>query len=201
MTQSVKECSKCRIELGSDNLVTVKSAIGEYGVVGQTMPNNNCPGGGTHTIDRIAAQSQPNEDLVDSIEIKYKSDDDQEVPTAPVSADTAPKQRTETSNQSEDPKPHRDTPAHVIKKKFNQIFDASTAHYQSESKESKLPEPFTIFKNMFSRYVFCIWDCVTDIGVIMSLSQRCKKATFQESNTLDAYHTFLALAYISTIIG
>ena len=58
MAQSVKECSKCQIELGSDNRITVVSAIGNYGVVGQRLPDNHCPGGGGHDIHRIQGTVQ-----------------------------------------------------------------------------------------------------------------------------------------------
>eukprot|EP01083_Nonionella_stella_P067003 176905_1 len=47
------QCRKCRIKLGSNNRITVTSAIGNYGVVGQPLPDNDCPGGGAHDIHPI----------------------------------------------------------------------------------------------------------------------------------------------------
>eukprot|EP01083_Nonionella_stella_P176038 614844_1 len=60
--QSVEQCTKCRIKLGLNNCITVVSAIGNYGEVGKRLPNNDCPGGGTHDFGPIQQNPQISSD-------------------------------------------------------------------------------------------------------------------------------------------
>eukprot|EP01083_Nonionella_stella_P024753 68248_1 len=61
--------------------------------------------------------------------------------------------------------------------------------------------PFMIHKNMFSFYLFSLWDCLTDILVCITLSRNCKRDTFQESNQLHTYYILSILSYLSAVVG
>eukprot|EP01083_Nonionella_stella_P117288 349323_1 len=90
-----------------------------------------------------------------------------------------------------------------MKNRFDQILTGSSRSTLSSGYQSisiKVPA-FTVFRTMFAIYVFCIWDCITDILVIISLSRNCKQNTFQESKHIHTYYILLTLSYISTIAG
>eukprot|EP01084_Bolivina_argentea_P052581 96590_1 len=64
MTQ---RCSKCKTTIDQNNRITIASAIGIYGNTGEPLPDNNCPGGGGHTIidiDHGALRIEPKMDYV-----------------------------------------------------------------------------------------------------------------------------------------
>eukprot|EP01083_Nonionella_stella_P093396 261734_1 len=141
-------------------------------------------------VQTKTACTSANEDHVDDF---HNSDDDTKVPTtttSPISVDT--KQNLETFGKCD-----------VIKKRFNQIFDASAVHYHTESTihQAHLPNAFRVFRNMCFFYLLCVCDCVTDILVLFSLSKSCKRATFHEANQLHTYSVLLTLSYVSAMIG
>eukprot|EP00483_Globobulimina_turgida_P011968 UN11990 len=65
--QTVKICSKCSIELGADDRITVAPTVGGgvYGIVNNPLPDNNCPGGiGGHDVGPIGDTSYRNIKMV-----------------------------------------------------------------------------------------------------------------------------------------